>query len=65
MDRIVGASTDPGDVVWEPFGGLCTATLSAVNLGRRGYAAEIDPNHFDLAQERFRDRVPALFEVLP
>src|SRR5207244_3139816 len=25
MRRIVTASTQPGDVLWEPFGGLCTA----------------------------------------
>ena len=44
MDLIIGASSDPGDIVWEPFGGLCSAALSAGLLGRHGYAAEILPD---------------------
>ena len=44
--------TEPGDVVWEPFGGLCSASLAAVMLGRRAFAAETDPVFADLAAER-------------
>lgn len=65
MDRIITASTDEGDVVWEPFGGLASASLAAVNLGRRAYAAEIDPGHHELATERLQYRQPALFEAQP
>jgi hypothetical protein len=39
MERQVRASTNEGDVVWEPFGGLCSATLAASNLGRRAFAS--------------------------
>ena len=52
MHRIVAACTDPGDVVWEPFGGLCTATLAAQELGRRGFAAEIDEAFREMALAR-------------
>lgn len=41
MRRIVTACTQPGDVVWEPFGGLCSAAVAAVELGRDAYAAEL------------------------
>lgn len=41
MDLTVRASSDPGDVVWEPFGGLCSASVSALSLGRDAYAAEV------------------------
>ena len=34
IDRIISASTDPGDVIWEPFGGLCSAAVGALNSGR-------------------------------
>jgi DNA modification methylase len=44
--------TEPGDVIWEPFGGLCSASLAAVTLGRRAFAAEIDPAFADLAAAR-------------
>ena len=33
MRRIVTASTVTGDVVWEPFGGLCSAVVAAVETG--------------------------------
>ena len=54
MRRIVGASTDPGDVVWEPFGGLCSAVVASVSLGRAGYAAEVVEHFADLAVERIQ-----------
>lgn len=61
MDRIISASTDPDEVVWEPFGGLCTATLAAVNSGRRGYAAELDEGFHELAIERLETQQRPLF----
>jgi DNA modification methylase len=52
--RKITAVTEPGDVVWEPFGGLCSASVAAVRLGRRAFAAETDPAFADLAAERLR-----------
>lgn len=52
MRRIVSACTRPGDVVWEPFGGLCSAAAAAVELGRDGYAAETEERYAALAAER-------------
>lgn len=43
MARQVAMSSDPGEVVWEPFGGLCTASAAALELGRNAYACEIRP----------------------
>lgn len=53
----IEASTDPGDVVWEPFGGLCPAALSSAILGRRCFSAEIVPEFYEAAVERLRVRV--------
>jgi hypothetical protein len=39
-------------VIWEPFGGLCSASVAAVTLGRRAFAAETDPAFADLAAAR-------------
>jgi site-specific DNA-methyltransferase (adenine-specific) len=58
MDRIVRAASDPGDVVWEPFGGLCTATVAAVRAGRDGYAAEIHPEFHELGRRRLEAERP-------
>ena len=52
MRRIVSACTNPGGVVWEPFGGLCSAVVAAAELGREGYAAETVEHFADLADER-------------
>src|SRR6201995_1718714 len=54
MERLVAAVTHPGGVVWEPFGGLSSASVAAVTLGRRAFAAETDPAFADLAAERLR-----------
>jgi site-specific DNA-methyltransferase (adenine-specific) len=53
MGRLVTVSTVKGSVVWEPFGGLFTGSLSAYRLGRRAFAAEIDPIYFSYGIERF------------
>lgn len=54
MERQVLACTDLGDVVWEPFGGLCSASLAASELGRRAFAAEVNESFFEAAKARFR-----------
>jgi DNA methylase len=55
MSRIIEATTEPGDVVWEPFGGLFTAALAASMLKRRAFSAEIDPTYFQYGIRRFID----------
>ena len=52
LERIIRASSDMEDVVWEPFGGLCSATLASARLGRRAFAAEINPVYYKAAEER-------------
>lgn len=50
--QILNASTERGDVVWEPFGGLCTAAVAAKELDRRVYAAELVEEYLDAAVSR-------------
>jgi len=52
MRRILNASTRRRDIVWEPFGGLCSAAVAATELGREPYAAEIVEQHYQTARER-------------
>jgi DNA modification methylase len=54
MERIIYAATEPDDIVWEPFAGLASASVAAVALGRKPYAAEIDHHFALLAGERLR-----------
>jgi site-specific DNA-methyltransferase (adenine-specific) len=52
LEMCIEATSDAGDVVWEPFGGLCSATIAAHRLGRRAFAAEVNPQYFELAMKR-------------
>lgn len=53
MERIIEASSQSGDVVWEPFGGLFSGSLAAHKLGRRAYSCEIDSTYFQFGVARF------------
>ncbi|MGN0833982.1 MAG: DNA methyltransferase [Kiritimatiellia bacterium] len=53
MEMIIKASSDEGDVVWEPFGGLFSASRAAINLKRKAYGGEINPYYFNAAISRF------------
>ena len=55
MRRLIEASSDRGDVIWEPFGGLCSATVAALEIGRVGHAAEVLKDFYDVAYKRLRD----------
>lgn len=52
LRRILDASSDPGDIVWEPFGGLCSVAVAAWELGRRCHSAEIAPSYHAIAAGR-------------
>ena len=59
MQRQILASTSPGDVVWEPFGGLCSASVAAIRNGRIAHAAEINPDFHAAALARIRTEIAA------
>lgn len=52
MERQILAASEIGDVIWEPFGGLCSASLAAVRVDRKAHAAEINADFFAAAVER-------------
>jgi len=54
MKRIIEVATRPGDVVWEPFAGAGTVSVAAIELGRRPFAAEINPRFADLTHQRLQ-----------
>ncbi|MBC3928099.1 site-specific DNA-methyltransferase [Undibacterium sp. CY21W] len=60
LKLIIEASSQPNDVIWEPFGGLFSASLAAKQLQRRAFSAELDPDYFQLALTRFQT-LPDLF----
>lgn len=54
IEIAIRTTTDPGDVVWEPFGGLCPAAVSSLRLGRECHSAEIVQEFYDAAVDRLK-----------
>ena len=52
VELTIRASTDEGDVVWEPFGGLCPGAVVSYHFCRRYRGAEILPEFYAAAVER-------------
>jgi DNA methylase len=54
MERQIVSSSDPGNVIWEPFGGLCSASVAAISLDRQVFAAEVNPDFYTIAKHRLQ-----------
>lgn len=59
IELILQTTSDRGDVVWDPFGGLATTGVAANKLGRECYTAEIMPSVAVAAVRRLRSELPA------
>ena len=69
VDRIINRYSNPGDLVLDPFGGIGTVALRAIQSGRRGYTIELNPDYFRdsvgyLQAEESKQDVPTLFDYL-
>lgn len=69
VDRIINRYSNPGDLVFDPFGGLGTVPLEAMKAGRRGYMCELNPDYFRdavgyLKAEEEKQEAPTLFDLL-
>ena len=58
LHRVILASTQPGDVVLDPFFGTGTTGAVAKRLGRRFIGLERDPTYAKLAEQRIARVVP-------
>ncbi|HEY3559630.1 MAG TPA: DNA methyltransferase [Kribbella sp.] len=68
VDRLINRYSNPGDLVFDPFGGLFTVPLRALKAGRRGRAVELNPGYFldgvkYLEAEERRADTPTLFDL--
>jgi hypothetical protein len=46
VDRLITLYSNRGELVYDPFGGLFSVPHQALELGRRGRAAELNPGYF-------------------
>ena len=65
LERIINASSNPGDVVLDPFCGCGTAVEAAQKLDRQWIGIDITSLAISLIEKRLRDRYPGIeFEVI-
>lgn len=50
--RIVGVSSNPGDVVLDPFAGSGTVPAVATAMGRKAIGIELNPEYAEIARQR-------------
>ncbi len=69
VERLINRYSNPGEVVFDPFGGIMTVPYMAVKMGRDGWANELNPDYFrdglGYLREADAERdVPTLFDLL-
>jgi hypothetical protein len=55
LKRIIKASSDPNDVIWDPFSGLCSIGVASLELNRYCYSAEINYEYYEVAKKRLSE----------
>ena len=61
LERIISASSNPGDMVLDPFAGCATACVAAEKLGRQWVGIDLSPKAVELVNLRLRDFMGDLF----
>lgn len=69
VDRLIHKYSNPGDLVYDPFGGLMTVPLRAVAIGRRGRGTELNTQYWMdgvkyLEAQDHEASMPTLFDDL-
>ena len=61
LERIIAASSNPGDVVLDPFCGCATACVAADRLDRQWVGIDISPKAVELVNMRLQQTMGSLF----
>lgn len=69
VERIINRYSNPGEVVFDPFGGIGTVPYMAVKAGRKGMMTELNSDYFRdavgyLKAAEQEATMPTLFDVL-
>ena len=62
LERIVSASSNAGDLVFDPFMGSGTTLVAAKRLGRRFAGCDVSADAVACARARLAEVEPSLFE---
>ena len=61
LNRIIEASSDPGDVVLDPFAGCATACVATDKLQRQWVGIDLSPKAVELVNVRLKDALGGLY----
>jgi DNA modification methylase len=69
LDRCINQWSNPGDLIYDPFGGLGSCVVRALALGRRGKCTELNPLYWGDAVKyaqamEYKVNMPSLFDLL-
>jgi hypothetical protein len=69
VDRLIERYSNPGEIVFDPFGGLGTVSLRAVKAGRRGMHVELNQGYWSdgvqyLKAQDLQMSTPSLFDFI-
>ena len=69
VERIINRYSNPGETVFDPFGGLMTVPYMAIKMGRCGYGVELNADYFRdgvgyLEEAEAEIGQPTLFDLL-
>lgn len=57
ISNIIKMSSDEGDVIWDPFGGLFTSAVACYNTNRQCFTSEIRKEMYELATDRLLSHI--------
>lgn len=69
VERVINRYSNPGELVFDPFGGLMTVPYMAVKMGRKGMATELNSDYFRDGVRYLREaetevKTPTLFDLI-
>ena len=56
MKILIENSSKAGDIVLDPFMGIGSTIIGAIELSRIGYGIELDEHYFNIAKDRIENR---------
>ena len=54
VQRMLLATTNIGDTIFDPFAGACTTMATAAQFQRRAYGSEINPYYCEIGKNRIQ-----------
>lgn len=69
VERSIRLYSNPGDLVLDPFGGLGTVAVKAIEMGRKAYTIELNCDYFAWSvryceDAQIRAQAPTLFDLM-